>query len=141
MVEKRTFLGFCGNAKVILGTRDANYESVDYSTYAKRIGRKVEIAGGTVSFSATAHGLPGPIFGLNFVLLRNQAAKRSLVNEDYVGMLEEMKERPLILYDVDVKKSWLVSAMSAVLHMMHIWARKYPTLVQFRGNAVELPFA
>ena len=42
---------------------------------------------------------------------------------------------------VNEKKSWLVLTMSAVLHMIHTWARRYPALYQFKGSPVELPFA
>ncbi len=31
--------------------------------------------------------------------------------------------------------------MSVVLHILHTWARRYPALIQFKGSAVELPFA
>ncbi len=54
---------------------------------------------------------------------------KSLVNEDYVNMVEEMKWRPLILYDVSQKTSWLVSIMSTVLHRIYTWARRYPALI------------
>ena len=56
-------------------------------------------------------------------------------------MLEDMKQRSLILYDVDSKRSWLVSTISVVLHMMHVWAQRHPSLVRFENILVDLPFA
>ena len=139
--QRKAFLGWCKSVKVHLGTRDANYESVDYSTRAKRIGRKMDVSGGTMSIASPSHGLPNLTLGANYVLSKNQAMTKNLINESYLGILEAVKEMPMILYDVDDRKAWFVSAISAVLHMMHIWARKRPSLVQFEGRPVELPFA
>ena len=140
--EKRSFLGYCERVKVTLGTREAKYNSVGYSTYTPKAGRKLELSGFTTNFAFAAHGLPGPILGLNFTLSKTQATiRKNLIYQDYVGMLDDMTKRPLILYDVDAKRSWLVSMISVVLHLMHLCAQRRPALVQFHGKRVRLPFA
>lgn len=139
--NKRMFVGFCRRVKILLGTREADFASVSYSTNTKRAGRTLELTGGTATTGLAAHGLQGPTVGLTFALSKNQKITRDLVSQDYSGMLEDMKQRSLILYDVDSKKSWLVSTISAVLHMMHIWAQRHPSLVRLRNNQVDLPYA
>ena len=47
----------------------------------------------------------------------------------------------MILYDVDAKKSWFVSTLSVVLHMMHILARRRPSLMTLQDDQVQIPFA
>ena len=37
--NKRMFIGFCRRIKILLGTREADFASVSYSTNAKRVGR------------------------------------------------------------------------------------------------------
>ena len=138
---KRMFVGFCRRTKTLLGTREADYASVSHSMNTKPIGRTLELSGGTATLGLAAHGFQGPTIGLTFALSKNQKITRDLVSQDYSGMLEDMKQRSLILYDVDSKISWLVSTVSAVLHMMHIWAYRHPSLVRFEDHQVDLPYA
>ena len=139
--QKRAFLGFCTKAMVLLGTPQGNYESVGYCSYVQRAGRRLGISGGSVGVTLASHELPGPIFGVNFTLSKPQAIVQNLDRHDFKGMLTYVQRRSLILYDVDVKKSWLVSALSTMLHMVHIWARLNPALTAVNGTRVGLPFA
>ncbi len=141
MEGKRVFLGFCRKVKVLFGTREAAYDSVWYSRYTKKASRNLEIPGFTAGVAFPSHGLPGPTIATNFVFSKNQAITRSLSKQNYLNMLAYMKETPLILYDVDIKKSWLVPIISAVLHMLHIWARKRQDLLALKGSGVDIPFA
>ena len=138
--EKRAFLGFCGKMKVLLGTQEADYQSICDSPFTITSKRRLELSGVMASLALTGHGL-GPTISGNFVFSKNQAITRDLVSQDYVVMLEHMKERPMILYDVDAKKSWFVSTLSVVLHMMHILARRRPSLVTFQDDQIQIPFA
>ena len=88
--EKRAFLGFCGTIRILLGTQEADYQSVCDSPFTTTSRRKLELSGGMASLALTSHGL-GPTVSGNFVFSKNQAITRDLVGQDYVGMLEDMK--------------------------------------------------
>lgn len=139
--KKRAFLGFCRKVKVLFGTRSVDYDRVGHSTYARRIGTKLSLDGITAGFTAAAHGIPGRTINANIKLSKNRAMIKDRDKEDFAGILEDLRSRPMILYDVDIKKSWLVPAIGVVLHMIHLFARKRPELFQHNGKTIEPPFA
>lgn len=141
--DKRMFLGFCDKVTIHLGTKKANFRSVGYSSSSQRAGRSFEISGGTASFAFASQNLPGPTLAVNFGFSRYQAAVVDFINVSYVELLHILKRTPLILYDddIEVKKAWLVSALSTVLHMIHVWAERSPELANFDGQKLRLPFA
>ncbi|KAL9047344.1 MAG: hypothetical protein Q9214_000056 [Letrouitia sp. 1 TL-2023] len=143
ILDKRMFLGFCDKVKIHLGTEEVNFRSVGYSRSSQRAGRTFEISGGTASFAFASQNLPGPTFAINFGFSRCQAAVKNFINVSYVELLHILKRTPVILYDDDyeVKKAWLVSALSAVLHMVHVWAERSPELVSMDNQKSRLPFA
>lgn len=143
ILDKRMFLGFCNKVRIHLGTKEANFGSIGYSSSSQRAGRSFEISGGTASFAFASQNLPGPTLAVNFGFSRCQAAVKNFTNVSYVELLHILKRTPVILYDDDneVKKAWLVSALSTVLHMIHVWAERSPELASMDGQKLRLPFA
>ncbi|KAL9611861.1 MAG: hypothetical protein Q9167_003515 [Letrouitia subvulpina] len=143
ILDKRMFLGFCDKVNIHLGTEGAEYHSVGYSRSSSRSGTSFEIIGGTTSFAFASNNLPGPALAVNFGFSRYQAAVRNFINVSFVELLHRLKNIPVILYDDDreVRKAWLVSALSAVLHMAHIWAARSPELTHIAKQRPQIPFA
>ena len=142
MLEKRAFLGYYPRVKIILGTQQGNYDFVRYSSRRTISKRKMEFSGATVQLSTSTNAFPGANIGTQLIFSKNQAMFRDRESQDYLDMLEDMKERPSILHDVDMKRLWLVSTISVVLHMIHVWAQRRPNLAKSEdNNNINLPFA
>ena len=65
LCQRRAILGYCPRVKVHLGTREAECDSIDYGTYTKRIGRKMDISGVAATLTSSACGIPGPLYAHN----------------------------------------------------------------------------
>ena len=121
ILSKRMFLGFSDKVNVYLETEAMNLGSISYSYNSARTGRDFEVSGGVASLAFASYNLPGPTFAVNFGFSRYQATVKNFINVSFVELLHLLKSMPIILYDDDrnVRKAWLVSALSTILHMAH----------------------
>ncbi|KAH0538907.1 hypothetical protein FGG08_004498 [Glutinoglossum americanum] len=117
----RHFLGWCKNSKVTLGTREADYGSIGFTAALEKMR--------TFSWTTLTLGLggqkgvgPGASFG--FAIAKTRIPRRADRAQNIDRMLLIAREEPLIVYDSSAQRAWLVPAISALLHMVHIWARR-----------------
>ena len=120
--EARTFLGYCRNAEIHLGTQDLDYSSIkrsDAQSERSRFGFTPKIS---FSVGSSGQGFFGAMFGSEVVYnkgLRATIKSTDLFLED---RLRRASEQPLLLYDTEKKRGWLVPELSVILHIVHVWA-------------------
>ena len=135
----RTFLGYCRNAEIHLGTENANYNDIErsdahceHSTF--RIGREVSLALGTGGM-----GTFGGMLGLKVTYSKGlQATTRSL-DLSLRSKLLRSRNESLLLYDTEKSRGWLVSELSVILHLAHFRALNEPDCHAQPFN--KMPFA
>ncbi|KAF4541484.1 Pfs domain protein [Lasiodiplodia theobromae] len=121
--SKRTFVGYFPSVKVHLGTRDSGFDKVDFS--------------GAEYDDKTAFVLGNELVGqvgtsvMNFFtaqvsakLMVHQTAHQRLlgVHDNIMDKIRNSKDFPILLFDFKTKQGWLVSELSAILHMALAWA-------------------
>ncbi len=69
-------------------------------------------------------GIFGATFTHNIVWGKTLARTVNGDNNDYLGILDEAKGRPIILYDdhYESQRGWMVPSLSVIFHMIHTWA-------------------
>ena len=132
----RTFLGYCREVDVHLGTESSkeNYNTVTYS------GADDENPAPGVNPKSVTTGTPGMgiwSFQVNMDIVLPRGLFTTTEPGWYLDLVDLAKEAPVIVYDVaqKSKRAWLVSTLSVILHMAHIWARDKDDLL------TPLPFA
>jgi hypothetical protein len=139
--KPRAFLGWSKEANIYLGTQHMDYSRMKCT---KAIGpqQRSELSGYSLGASSAGLGFGGPSGGLNFTLgkkRRNEFVQQK--DQDMEAALRKTKNIPLILYDPDEQRGWLVSALSVILHLAHVYALRWPELVTLNDQRVELPYA
>lgn len=136
--QARTFVGYCRDALVIVGTRDSGYgdldeSGIDIDSSTIRIDREMATSIGTsgCGFFGTqitgkikyAKGLYAPII-----------SEKVRIEDDLLNA----KDRPLLLYLADKKLAALVPELSVILTIAHKWAAR-----QHDSEALlaKIPFA
>ena len=137
---RRNFLGYCRRAKVLLGTEGSSCTSVQYSGMRK-VHRPLELL--SINIAVLTGTKPGGTAGVTLGLSKALRAKRKYDNDPYPVLLDRIKEHSVILLDgaSDVRKAWLVSALSVILHMIHRWISIRPDTVLWENQHVQVPFA
>lgn len=107
----RTFLGWWKYAETHLGTVDAAYGDIDWSSAGE--------ARRSIRFSGTELGFQNVLTGkVNFVM----GAKDGRLHFERRGPFQKMvncaENTPVALYDVDDGRAWLVPALDVMLHIV-----------------------
>lgn len=119
-------MGWCREAEVLLGTRQARYDTVDWTT-TKESRTDVTLASQTVSLAASAKGIFGLSLSRNYTISQNRdlrfpfANRKNKLDEALKNHLEEQ----VILYDPEERRAWLVPFLSILLHTIILRIRKY----------------
>ena len=119
----RTFLGYCKDAEIHLGTNTSIYRNIERSNARGEPFRLGSARTFPMTLGLSGMGLIGNV-STKFTLPKSlQATTRSVVAylED---QLEQARDQPLLLYDVESKRGWLVPELSVILHIAHTWASK-----------------
>ena len=132
IVEARTFLGFCRKAVVDLGTMKPTqyykyilYSGLEDEDHGLAVGVPTSITVGTGSL------LPMTLMA-SIPIIRNKAQLlASDLERDYIDILDEAQERPVILYDTNGSaRGWMVPLSCVLLHMVHTWSAKKATFAE-----------
>ena len=132
IVEARTFLGFCRKAEVDLGTertagyyRNILYSGLEDEDHGLAVGMPTSITLGTGSLLPMTLTAAIPI-------IRNKAQLlASDLERDYMDIVYEAQERPVILYDTNGSaRGWMVPLSCVLLHMVHTWSAKKATFAE-----------
>lgn len=122
----RTFLGYCREVTVDLGThKTAEYYAAISFSSAEDVFQGPRIQAPT-SFTWGTSGMG--IFGatLTHSIVYGKALAQTVAGDgdDYLDILDTALRTPIILYDdnLESQRGWMVSALSVILHMIHTWA-------------------
>jgi hypothetical protein len=131
----RNFLGCYKKVDIYLGTKGTAYDRIEL-TQMSPYQRKPEVSG--FSFGLALPKFGGPSATISYTLPKRLSLTRE--EQSYEQMLSYSSTMPLILYDTFDRRAWMVPALSAILHMVHIWAavqkKQFPQLC-----VPELPYA
>ncbi|KAL9123052.1 MAG: hypothetical protein Q9187_000403 [Circinaria calcarea] len=126
--EARTFLGYCRNAEIHLGTPDLDYTSIkrsDAQSERSRFGFSPKIS---FSMGSSGQGFFGAMFGSEVVYNRGLRATTKSTDLFLEDRLRRASEQPLLLYDTEKKRGWLIPELSVILHIVHVWASRQEDL-------------
>ncbi|MCJ1395892.1 hypothetical protein MMC18_008778 [Xylographa bjoerkii] len=137
MREKRAFLGWCEKAEIHLGTQGTNYSELNYSP-ALELGSHMIWSGLTPSFTAGISNICG---GLTFQL--KFGARDGNIHFSRQGSLQKIiwlaEQTPVIMYEPEEKRGWLVPASGVILHMFHTRLDRTP--FERGGLSIESTYA
>ena len=137
--KARTFLGYCKNAGIHLGTKDPNFRDIKRSDAMIERDRPEVSRELSASLGSDGMGIFGAMFGFKVIYPRALRGTTKSINLSLEDRLLRSKEQPLLLYDTGKKRGWLVSELSVVLHIAHAWAACQDTSRKIPTNSV--PFA
>lgn len=125
----RTFLGWWKYAETHLGTVDAAYGDIDWS-WAKEARRLIRFSGAELGFQNILTGK------VNFIM----GVKDSRLHFERGGPFQKIvdcaENTPVVLYDVDDCRAWLVPALDVMLHVIQTQHHTRP--YKIGGKTVEI---
>lgn len=146
---RRTFLGYYSEAEVLLGTMELVNSKANGSSQPgfPLAPPRIEFANeGTISPSINVKGFFTLAFAAKYQL--SKTLRVSLEGRGYHDLVDEAQRQPTIIYDGETKSAWLVSELSAVLHLVlsylskpHIQDRRRSGCATLEGKWPLLPYA
>jgi hypothetical protein len=130
LVEARTFLGYCrkvvvdlGTAKVVNEHKGILYSGLENESHAPGVGLPTAMTMGT-------GGLLPITLTANFPIIQQKAELLAEdLDRDYMDIVCEAQERPVILYDTNGSaRAWMVPLSCVLLHMVQTWLAKHGTI-------------
>jgi hypothetical protein len=117
----------------MLGTEEANYETIRWSTFPESK-KSLNFSGLGFNLGSSGLGFFGGGAQANLTLVNN-ALRCPVGEESLVRMLIDFRKRPIILYDSDpdVRRAFMPATLSVILHAVHLYAR--------REHLIEPPYA
>ena len=119
--KARTFLGYCKNAAICLGTKDSGYKNIKRSNALNERDRPEISRELSASLGSSGMGIFGAMFGFRVVYPKALRGTTKSLNLSLENRLLRSRKQPLLLYDTETKRGWLVSELSVVLHIAHVW--------------------
>lgn len=132
LYNSRAFVGWWPQTETRLGTADVNYDNIDWSA-TKEVGRSVLFTGGTLGFQQIITG------ELNFALGPKDGKLHVERKGPYQKIVRCAAKTPVVLYDTDDKRAWLVPASAVILHIAKTRHHREPYLDN--DKVVEFPLA
>ena len=125
----RAIVGWCSVATVCLGSSHANYENIDY-TKANEADSGPRCTGTSLGFQQFGVAALDVKFGLKDGKSHFQRAG------PYQRIIQLAENSPIVLHDVEGKRSWLVPATNVMLHI--IQHRHHLNPFQVNGKPIDL---
>ena len=107
----RAFLGWWKSAEIHLGTVGAAYNDIDWSS-AGEARRPTKISGANLGFQTMITGQ------LNFVLGAKDGRLHFSHKRPFHRILQCAENTPVVLYDIEDHRAWLVPALDVMLHIV-----------------------
>lgn len=125
----RAYLGWWPEAETHLGTAEADYGSIDWSSAceAKRLTR---ISGANVGFSKIITG------GVNFQLGAKDGKLHTSQNGPLQRIVQRAEKIPVVLHDLEDSRAWFVPALDVMLHIVQ--TRHHQSPFRSDGKVIEL---
>ncbi|KAL8876953.1 MAG: hypothetical protein Q9198_004937 [Flavoplaca austrocitrina] len=130
--SKRAFLGWWKISVTQLGTTDGAYESIDWSP-AMEARRSTRFLGGEIGFQSIGAGK------LSFSVGAKDGKLHLALGQPFQRVVECAKKTPVVLYDLEDRRAWLVTALDVMLHIILMRHRSTQYCVQ--GKPMELVYA
>ena len=111
LLSTRAFLGWWKKAESYLGSESINYDQLDWSS-AKETSRSVRISGGSLGFQNYVAGQ------VNFVLGPKDGRLHLSQKGPFEARMRSAEKHPVVLYDNDDRRGWLVPAAEVIVHIM-----------------------
>ena len=130
--EARTFLGYCREVIVDLGTdKTTEYHKEIRFSIAEDVGQGPRIQAPTsFTWGSAGMGIFGATATHTIIWGKGLAQTVAGSNHDYLDVLDIAEKTPIILYDDSEgsHQGWMVPMLRVFLHMVHTWAA-YKNLV------------
>lgn len=125
----RAFLGWWKSSETYLGTRDAAYDSIDWSP-AGEAKRPTRFSGANMGFQTMITGQ------LNFVLGPKDGRLHFSQKGPFQRIVQCTEKTPVALYDLEDRRAWFVPALDVILHIVQ--TRHHLSPYGANGKNVEL---
>jgi hypothetical protein len=106
----RAFLGWWGTTNTHLGTADANYENIDWTT-AKEPALCASFSGGSIGFQNIIAG------DLKFSVTPKDSKLHISRPGPYQRIIKHASKTPVVLYDTEERRGWLVPSSAVIAHI------------------------
>ena len=125
----RAFLGWWKSSETYLGTRDAAYESIDWSP-AGEARRSIRLSGANIGFSKIVTGQ------LNFIMGAKDGSLHISQKGPFQRIVQCAERTPVALYDHKDRRAFFVPGLNVVLHILG--TRHHISPYKIDGKDVEL---
>ena len=120
----RTFLGYCREVIIDLGTNKEadHYKKISFS------GAKDAIQGlwiqppSSLTWGTSGMNVFGATFTHSIVYGKSLAQTVTGMNDNYLDVLGHALRTPIILYDAESHRGWMINACIVILHMIRTWS-------------------
>jgi hypothetical protein len=129
LAKKRTFVGYCPEVHIHLGTRDSGFERVQAPprTLAQDVGTELLFSREVNPvLSIPGMGILGGSIGTKVQLPNSKLSELKQDDAFLEDQIFNARRSASILYDVGTKTGWLVPELSVILHLVHFWASQRP---------------
>ena len=107
----RAYLGWWKKAEIHLGTADADYESIDWSP-AGEAKRPPRLSGANIGFQTIMTSQ------INFIPGAKDGRLHFSQKGPFQRVVQRAEKNPVVLYDVEDRRAWLVTALDVMLHVV-----------------------
>jgi hypothetical protein len=121
LLHKPCFVGWCGEARIQLGTTLMSEFTLPRCSKAIENGESFHLTGMSLSISAQ---LPAPVqVGPTLQLQGSFTINRikHTYSRGYAELLRDTSRKAILLYDTETKRGWMVPKLSLLLHMCHAY--------------------
>jgi hypothetical protein len=129
LASLRAIVGWCSEATICLGSSHADYENIDY-TKSEEANSGLRCTGGSLGFQQFGVAALDVRFGLK------DGKSHFHRSGPYQRIIQFAEGNPIVLLDVEGKRSWLVPATNVMLHIVQHRHRLYP--FQANGKTISL---
>ena len=126
---KRMFLGWWALSESHMGTKDTDYERIDWSS-AHACARPIKFMAIDLGFQSIATGKAG------FIMGAKEGKLHPAQKAPFENVILRAEKTPVVLFDVDSRRGWLLSAIGVMLHVIQTkWHLKHYDVA---GKRVDL---
>lgn len=120
---KTAFVGYFPKANIYLGTDSLDSRNIDMS--GAEIDEKQRLSLGNelaIAFGIPGMGILSATGTLKVIVNRLSNDRIEAARGGVSDTLRNTKDQPLLLYDLNTKRSWLVPELSVIAHIARTWA-------------------
>ena len=118
----RAYVGWVDQAKISAGSKFSGYSSISESGIQDQgAGLRLQREA-TPTIGSSGMGMFGLTLGLKFVLPKSLYMSISQEESLLEDIMLNSKDESTIIYDAETQRAWLISELSAVLILLHVWA-------------------